>query len=146
MKKEQLMKDLLKARECSEDCGNCPYKAAKFCRTERTADFLIKKYFDTSSNSKSLNVILQMLKKYGEDSQIEVAIEEMSELTKELIKYMRSKIHEKEKTADRRDKVVEELGDVMFMLQYLLTIFNVKEKELLKIINSKVERTAQRYL
>ena len=47
------------------------------------------------------STILGMLDKFGEDSQIDVAIEEMSELTKELIKYKRSKIHFREKQAAR---------------------------------------------
>ena len=42
-------------------------------------------------------VVTAMLEKFGEDSQIDVAIEEMSELIKELVKYKRSKLHFRER-------------------------------------------------
>ena len=91
-------------------------------------------------------VIRQMLSKFGEDSQIDVAIEEMSELTKELIKYKRSKIHFREKQATSREHVIEEIADVMFMLEYLVEIFGVDLEELQKTILAKAHRTKERYL
>lgn len=91
-------------------------------------------------------VIRQMLSKFGEDSQIDVAIEEMSELTKELIKYKRSKIHFREKQASSREHVVEEIADVMFMLEYLIEIFEVDMVQLQKTILAKANRTKERYL
>ena len=91
-------------------------------------------------------VIRQMLSKFGEDSQIDVAIEEMSELTKELIKYKRSKIHFREKQASSREHVVEEIADVMFMLEYLIEIFGVDMDQLQKTILAKANRTKERYL
>ena len=89
--------------------------------------------------------VIGMVQKFGEDSQIDVAVEEMSELIKELIKYKRSKIHFREKQATSRDHVVEEIGDVMFMMEYLKRIFNIND-EIQRIIVSKVIRTKERYL
>lgn len=92
------------------------------------------------------NTITAMLEKFGEDSQIDVAIEEMSELTKELIKYKRSKIHFREKQAASREHVVEEISDVMFMMEYLKQIFGVTEKEIQKTVVQKALRTKERYI
>ena len=47
--------------------------------------------FYPSAKYKVQTTISDMLEKFGEDSQIDVAVEEMSELIKELIKYKRSK-------------------------------------------------------
>lgn len=91
-------------------------------------------------------VICRMIDKYGENSQIDVAIEEMSELIKELIKYKRSKIYAREKAAASREHVVEELGDVCFMMEYLKKIFNITDAEIRQIVQEKAERTAVRYL
>ena len=74
--------------------------------------------------------IKSMLDKFGEDSQIDVAIEEMSELIKELVKYKRSKLHFREKQAASREHVIEEIADVIFMLDYLVEIFDIDLKEL----------------
>lgn len=92
------------------------------------------------------NTISGMLDKFGEDSQIDVAIEEMSELTKELIKYKRSKIHFRERQASSRDHVVEEISDVLFMIEYLKKIFNISEEDLQAEIAAKARRTKERYL
>lgn len=91
-------------------------------------------------------VISQMIIKFGEDSQIDVAVEEMSELIKELIKYKRSKIHFREKYAASREHVVEEIGDVVFMLECLKLIFDVKPEEVTQIIEQKARRVRERYL
>lgn len=92
------------------------------------------------------NTIASMLEKFGEDSQIDVAIEEMSELIKELIKYKRSKIHFREKQAASREHVVEEISDVMFMMEYLKQIFEVTETEIQKTVVQKALRTKERYI
>ena len=89
--------------------------------------------------------IERMIEKFGEDSQIDVCIEEMSELIKELIKYKRAKIHENENNP-RRKYVLEETGDVLFMIEYLKYIFKISEEEVENIIIEKSIRTAERYL
>lgn len=91
-------------------------------------------------------VINRMLERFGEDSQIDVAIEEMSELTKELIKYKRSKIHFRERQASSREHVIEEISDVMFMFEYLKMIFGISEAEIERQIKIKAGRTKERYL
>ena len=99
-----------------------------------------------SSKIGTQEVIDGMLAKYGEDIQIDVAIEEMSELIKELIKYKRSKVHFREKQAASRDHVIEEIGDVMLMLEYLKTIFNINPQDIEDIMINKAMRVRERYL
>ena len=91
-------------------------------------------------------VINRMLERFGEDSQIDVAIEEMSELTKELIKYKRSKLHFRERQASSREHVIEEISDVLFMFEYLKMIFGISEAEIERQIKIKAGRTKERYL
>lgn len=98
-----------------------------------------------SGNSPQV-VVRLMLEKMGEDFEIDVAIEEMSELIKELLKYKRSKVLEREKQAASREHVVEEIGDVMFMFEYLKTIFNISEDEIKKTVEQKAKRTKERYI
>lgn len=70
----------------------------------------------------------------------------MSELIKELIKYKRSKIHSREKQAASREHVVEEIGDVMFMMEYLKRIFNISDEEIQQAVQEKAYRTKRRYI
>ena len=91
-------------------------------------------------------VVTAMLEKFGEDSQIDVAIEEMSELIKELVKYKRSKLHFRERQAASRDHVVEEIGDVMFMVEYLKRIFSISDEDITAIVTQKAMRTKERYI
>lgn len=102
----------------------------------------VKKEKDTTV----VDTVDAMLQKFGEDSQIDVAIEEMSELIKELVKYKRSKLHFREKQAASREHVVEEMGDVMFMIEYLKKIFQISDKEIEEIVVEKAKRTQRRYL
>ncbi len=102
--------------------------------------------YEPSDKTVINRTILAMLNKFGEDSQIDVCIEEMSELIKELVKYKRSKIHFREKQAASRAHVVEETGDVLFMAEYLKEIFCVTDEESQKTILQKAQRTKERYI
>ncbi len=64
-------------------------------------------------------VYLEALKKFGLESQNSVAIEEMSELTKEICKYGRGK----------RDieSLVDEIADVTIMMEQLTLFYGVSE-------------------
>lgn len=61
----------------------------------------------------SENIYELAIKKWGKDLQIAIAIEEMAELTKELVKCWRKKEH----------NVLEELADVEIMINQLKIIF-----------------------
>jgi NTP pyrophosphatase (non-canonical NTP hydrolase) len=66
-------------------------------------------------------IIKAALEKWGEKLQMIIAIEEMSELTKELTKFQRGR--------GRLANVKEEIADVDIMLTHLKLIFGDCEKE-----------------
>ena len=81
---------------------------------------------------------------YGKEAQVDVAIEEMSELIKALLKNRRAEhspeAWDYEKT---RQNIFEEIADVVIMLTQLLMIFGGRDA-VQKAINEKVERLATR--
>ena len=79
----------------------------------------------------------QLIKSLGSKNQILIAIEELSELQKELIKYLRNK--------DNQDHISEEMADVYIMLYQLRLIFK-NDKKIDRYIKKKTKRTQQRYL
>lgn len=73
---------------------------------------------------------------YGAEAQLNVAIEEMSELTKEICKSFRGK--------NNRKEIVEETGDVLLMLENIVEIFGIDETELSETIMTKQLRLTSR--
>lgn len=65
-------------------------------------------------------VIIKAVDTYGEDSQINMAVEEMSELIKALMKFRRNDVDKKEIFQN----IAEEIADVEIMLEQLKLIFN----------------------
>ena len=65
-------------------------------------------------------VIIEAIETYGKDSQCKVAIEEMSELTKEICKNFRGR--------PNIDSIAEEIADVSIMLMQLELIFDCTDK------------------
>ena len=61
------------------------------------------------------------LDKWGEDAQIRMCIEEMSELTKEILKNINRK-------KDNINELIEETADVEIMLEQLKCCYNIKEQ------------------
>ena len=78
---------------------------------------------------------------WGEESQIVVAIEEMSELTKELCKYKRNEILNKDNKEIVKN-IKEEIADVLNMVEQLENMFGVEEIE--KIRQFKFKRAIER--
>ncbi|MCI6496643.1 MAG: hypothetical protein MSA01_06280 [Anaeromassilibacillus sp.] len=89
---------------------------------------------------------------YGEENQLDMAIEEMSELTKAICKYKRLKkaiasnsgsVNKRIKEWDRYyvtiDDIKEEIADVYVMLEQLTVIFNCKER-VSAIASEKIDR------
>ncbi len=73
---------------------------------------------------------------WGEDSQIKMCIEEMSELTKELCKNWRSSHKD---TQEQVDHICEEIADVQNMVDQLQVIFGIEKVE--KYRKEKIKRT-----
>ena len=84
-----------------------------------------------------MNPYKQLIKTFGSKNQILIAVEELSELQKELIKYLRNK--------DNQDHISEEMADVYIMLYQLRFIFK-NDKKIDQYIKKKTKRTQQRYL
>lgn len=84
----------------------------------------------------------EFLCKYGADAQVDVAIEEMSELTKALLKWRRSRknVTELKKLAEN---IAEEIADVRIMLRQMELLFGC-EKQVGKLMVYKVERQIER--
>lgn len=72
---------------------------------------------------------------YGRESQVLIAIEEMSELTKELCKYFRR--------YDRKKEIIEEVADAQIMLEQLIELFGI-EGDVDKMIDYKLNRQIRR--
>ena len=82
-------------------------------------------------------IIFEIINKYGKKAQVIQAIEEMSELTKELIKNInRDKDNEKE--------IIEEIADVTIMLVQLKIIYKIDTDKLLGAIEYKLLRQKER--
>lgn len=72
---------------------------------------------------------------YGHESQTMIAIEEMSELIKELCKEQRG--------FDRSKNIIEEIADVSIMIEQLISLYDCKS-EVSKMIDYKLERQLRR--
>lgn len=89
-------------------------------------------------NNESLsNVYKKLIKKYG-DKQLIVAIEELSELQKELCKALRGK--------PNKENIIEEFADVLIMLDQVKIYFKIEDDEIRDIIDQKIKRTKERLL
>lgn len=87
---------------------------------------------------KQIEILSNAVQTYGKAHQVDIAIEEMSELTKALLK-------------DRRnigaiDDVLEELADVYIMICQLMLIFTVDTEMLENQIDYKIRRLQRRIL
>lgn len=82
------------------------------------------------------NVLKEVIARNGAVYQEIIAIEEMSELTKEITKNIRGSVN--------RDHIIEELADVYIMLRQLEMIHHIDSFELLEMIRKKTERLKER--
>ena len=83
---------------------------------------------------------------WGEDSQLRMCIEEMSELTKEICKYQRLLRSEgiddiEEKLVQTRKNIIEETADVLNCAEQMALIFG--EEEVAKVRMQKIERASK---
>jgi NTP pyrophosphatase (non-canonical NTP hydrolase) len=81
-------------------------------------------------------VLKEAIQTYGQNAQIDMAIEEMSELTKALLKDRRS-------LKSQRLEVAEEIADVLITVEQLIMIYD-NEELVNKTVNSKIARLAKR--
>ena len=81
------------------------------------------------------DIFRSAIETYGEVMQITVAFEEMSELQKELCKYLRG--------SGSKENIAEEIADVEIMMEQMKMIFNC-ETAVLQVREKKVKRLKER--
>lgn len=81
-------------------------------------------------------IMQNAVRKYGVDAQDDIAIEEMSELTKAIIKNRRYK------TFATLENLYEELADVYIMLEQIM--MSLDKDRVQSYVNSKLERLNER--
>lgn len=69
-----------------------------------------------------MTTLKKAIETYGKDMQLTVAVEELSELIKEICKHKRG--------ADNREAIIEEVADCYIMLDQIRIIFEIKEQEI----------------
>ncbi len=79
-----------------------------------------------------IQILIETIDTFGHRMQTMVAIEEMSELTKELVKHMRGQ--------DNRDAIAEEIADVEIMLCQLRLMHGIKTTDIDALIAGKINR------
>lgn len=103
------------------------------------------KVLNKAINEKSENISLykdparvfeKAICKYGKQAQLDVAVEEMAELTKEIIKSKRG--------ASNYHQIVEELADVYIMLTQIRLIYGIHDEELINAMDLKIARLEKR--
>ena len=82
-------------------------------------------------------IYLKLIQKFGVENQCVVAVEELSELQKEVCKMLRKigNVH----------NLVEEIADVQIILEQLVLIHNC-ESEVMLLKQQKLQRVCERYL
>ena len=83
-----------------------------------------------------MTTLERAIETYGKDMQLNVAVEELSELIKEICKHKRG--------ADNIDNIVEELADCYIMLNQLEIIFNIDYPTLHGMMFNKLDRLGKR--
>lgn len=73
---------------------------------------------------------------YGIDAQLDMVVEEMSELTKEICKYKRGK--------SNLTEITEEIADVTIMLEQMKIIFNLNDSDIKATVDVKLDRLSKR--
>ena len=80
-------------------------------------------------------VLQSAIDEWGKEKQTIVAIEELSELQKELTKTLRG--------YDRREGLAEEMADVYIMLRQLGIMYSISDEAVLSVIDQKLKRLNQ---
>ena len=83
-------------------------------------------------------VLKEAIETYGAEAQLNVAIEELSELIKEVCKHKRY--------ANNRAAIVEEMADCYIMLEQMKMIFGLSEEDIKNQMSRKVDRLRHRLM
>jgi NTP pyrophosphatase (non-canonical NTP hydrolase) len=83
-----------------------------------------------------MTTLEKAIETYGKDLQLTVAVEEFSELIKEICKSKRGR--------ENRDNIIEEMADCYIMLEQLAIIFDIKTDEIGAQLDKKFTRLEKR--
>ncbi len=98
---------------------------------------IFEKTYEISSDTVNYNNIYEKaINTYGENAQLDMVIEEMSELIKEICKKKRGK--------DNHDAITEEIADVEIMLEQLKIICDIDNVDLDNAKKYKIDRLMAR--
>lgn len=78
------------------------------------------------------NVLKRAIETYGAEAQLNVAIEELSELIKEICKHKRY--------MDNTKAILEEMADCYIMLEQMQMIFGLSGTDISDMMSKKVDR------
>lgn len=92
---------------------------------------------------KKPEVLKAAISTYGKEAQVDMAIEEMSELIKALLKYRRSKNTTGVEHGKLRSNIIEEAADVLIMVVQILMMYD-KDGECQAEVDYKVNRLYER--
>lgn len=88
-------------------------------------------------------VLQECVNTYGAEAQVDMAVEEMSELTKALLKYRRKEAQGSKDLETARENILEEVADVIIMLTQLIMIYGGRDL-VQETIENKVDRQIKR--
>ena len=86
--------------------------------------------------SEEIEIMRSAIRKNGKAMQTVVAIEEMSELQKELTKFIRGK--------GNRENLIEEVADVLVMITQIQLMYHIPDDEVERIMHLKLNRLKER--
>lgn len=101
-----------------------------------TNDELISKLQPEPLNLMLDERVGELIQYYGKGSQLNMAVEEMSELTKEICKNKRG--HE------NQGELICEIADVYLMLYQLMLIFEISQEKINDMVDFKLDRQINR--
>ena len=81
-------------------------------------------------------IFKKAIETYGAEAQLNVAIEELSELIKEICKHKRG--------ADNKEAIIEEMADCYIMLKQMQMIFGLGSTVIVDAMQKKIDRLAIR--
>ena len=82
------------------------------------------------------SILKKAIETYGADMQLNVAVEEFAELTKEICKHKRGR--------DNTEAIIEEMADCYIMLEQMQMIFGIDITAIVDVVNTKVKRLEKR--
>lgn len=86
--------------------------------------------------------LLELISNYGVDETLTIVIEECLELGKCITKYKREK--NSKNLEYHRDRLIEEIADVVICIEMLTMLFGIKEEELRIETEVKMQRNLER--